>query len=57
MKIDHPTLAKYAAGAALIGSVFYLVLIDKASIELYVGLVTAALAALGINAATGGQQK
>jgi hypothetical protein len=43
------TIAKYGAGAGLLGSVLALVWIGKVEAQVYVGLVSAALAGLGIN--------
>jgi len=51
MSLDQATLAKYAAGALLIASVFGLVFVGKVDANQYLGIVYAALAALGINAA------
>jgi VIT1/CCC1 family predicted Fe2+/Mn2+ transporter len=39
---------KYLAGAALIGSVFFLVYEGKVSVEIYLTMVGAALGALGV---------
>ena len=44
-------LIKYAAGAVLIGSVFFLVFTGKVTSEQYMTLVTAGLTALGIHSA------
>lgn len=50
--MDKSTIAKYLAGAGLLGSVFALVLIGKADAAQYIGMVTMSLAGLGIGVAT-----
>lgn len=45
-------LLKFAAGGALIGSVFYLALEGKVPVDSYMSLVTVALGALGYHAAS-----
>lgn len=52
---DKAILLKYAAGAALIGSVLFLVVTGKVEADQYILIISGALAALGINAA-GGQK-
>lgn len=49
--MDYQTIAKYAAGAALIGSVLYLVITGVVASDQYLVIVTGALAALGITGA------
>lgn len=44
---------KVLSGAALLGSVFALVWLGKVEAQVYVGLVSAALAGLGITATKG----
>lgn len=48
--MNYSTAAKYAAGATLIGSVFYLVITGTVSSEQYLVIVGSTLAALGITA-------
>lgn len=45
-----PTALKYAAGAVLMASVFYLVITHVADVGVYIGLVSSAFAAIGIHA-------
>ena len=54
--MDQATLLKYVAGAALLGSVYYLVLDGTMQPEQYRDLVIGALSALGINAIGGNRQ-
>lgn len=51
--MSYSTGAKYAAGAVLLGSIYYLVLIGTMQPEQYRDLVIGALSALGINAIGG----
>lgn len=51
--LEPNILAKYAAGAGLIGSVLYLTIIGTVPAEQYILIVSGALAALGITAQGG----
>lgn len=55
--MDQLTILKYVAGAVLLGSVYWLVMIDKVTSQEYIMLVTGALGALGITAFTKGDNK
>jgi hypothetical protein len=55
--MDHSTLLKYAAAAALLGSVYVLVWFEVIDAAQYYNLVLMALGALGINALGGGEKK
>ncbi len=46
--MNWSTIGKYAAGAAMLGSVFYLVVTKQVDPQVYVGLITGGLAALGL---------
>lgn len=54
MSIDHSTLMKYAAAAALLASVYVLVWFEILEPAQYYNLVLMAFGALGINSLTGG---
>lgn len=54
--MDQSTILKYTAGAALLGSIYYLVLVGVMQPEQYRDLVIGALSALGINAIGGNKQ-
>lgn len=47
--MDWSTIAKYGAGGTVLASVYVLVWLGKADVSIYLGLATAALAALGVN--------
>lgn len=51
--MEPSTLLKYGAGAVLLGSIYYLVLVGTMQPEQYRDLVIGALSALGINAIGG----
>lgn len=52
--MNSENYAKYAAGVALLGSVFALVWFKGLDVSVYVGLVSSALAALGVHASATG---
>jgi hypothetical protein len=52
--VNSSTFVKYIAVGILLASIFALVLIGKVDVELYVGIVIATLAALGVHTTMGG---